>query len=71
MLRRPNHEINYGPPLRLDTTAVQERYALYCGAAMYAEAIGLGMKSGIKTRDAYFDTFIAADAPRRSRQWPC
>jgi hypothetical protein len=36
-------------------SSISDRYALYCGAATYAEAIGLGMKSGIKTGDAYYD----------------
>ena len=29
----------------------KDRYALYCGAATYAEAIGLGMKPGVKSGD--------------------
>jgi exonuclease III len=33
----------------------KDRYALYCGAATYADAIGLGMKSGVKSGDALYD----------------
>ena len=33
----------------------KDRYAGYCGAETYAEAIGLGMKSGVKRGDAYYD----------------
>ena len=35
--------------------SVEGPYELYCGAATYAEAMGLGMKSGIKTGGAYYD----------------
>jgi len=28
---------------------------LYCGATTYAEAVGLGLESGIRTGDAYYD----------------
>ena len=33
----------------------KDRYALYCGATTFAEAVGLGMKSGVKSGDAFYD----------------
>jgi len=33
----------------------KDRYELYCGAATFAEAAGLGMKSGVKSGGAYYD----------------
>ena len=49
------------------------RYELYCGATTYTEAIGLGIKSEIKTGDAYYDLdhgYLQIFPRCGPRRWP-